>query len=149
MDSPSFDVNSKESIEKWYTKTSGEIIKRVASSDQFEEERRRFDESQLSQESKTLLYGRDSPDRKIHLILLLTDGKEISAHLAEKLNSLAQYAAIIPVISKADTYEVTEIKRAKEVFIRCSRVAGVEWFDAKSVVLIHRVSEKQSEQGLS
>ena len=29
VDSPSFDVNSKESIEKWYTKTSGEIVKRV------------------------------------------------------------------------------------------------------------------------
>ncbi len=30
IDSPSFDVNSKESIEKWYSKTSSEIIKRVA-----------------------------------------------------------------------------------------------------------------------
>lgn len=30
IDSPSFDVNSKESVERWYSKTSSEIIKRVA-----------------------------------------------------------------------------------------------------------------------
>ena len=95
-----------------------------------------------------MLYGRDSPDRKIHLILLLTDGKEISTHLAEKLNNLAQYAAIIPVISKADTYESNEIRRAKEIFSRCSRVAGVEWFDARTVELNDQVFEKQSEQSL-
>lgn len=95
-----------------------------------------------------MAYGRDSPDRKIHLILLLSDGKEVNSHLAEKLNCLTQFAAIIPVISKADTFGVNEIKRAKEVFTRSARVTGVEWFDAKSVVSSQEVPEKPGEQGI-
>lgn len=105
----------------------------MVSNDQFQEESKKVDESMVSIQHRSSMARKPRQDRKVHLIIVLTDGKEINKYFTEKLNELSHFAPLLPVISKADHYEKEEIKTVKEKFMRSSKNSGINWFDAKSV----------------
>lgn len=122
IDSPGYNPNSKESSEFWLAKAIGQIEGR------FQEQLTGLEQSVLSQGPKAQSQSKLKSDKKIHLILHLIDGSEITVQNARIINEFSQFCAIIPVLSKGDTIEPQSVKYTKDIILMKADTYGMIWY---------------------
>lgn len=87
----------------------------------------------MSEDSKSLVQSKARGDKKIHLVLHLIDGSEITEINARAINAISQYCAVVPVLSKGDMIDSQSIRFTKDLISKRAESAGLPWLNIPDV----------------
>lgn len=128
VDTPGYDPNSAESMQKWFETVKGELERRVDYSIIHRWKKR-------GKASANLLFLGESTrdlEEKIHAAIVML-GSENSPREGEYFAKLAKYVGLIPVLAKGDQLDPVGVKLSKEGIMRMARHSSFEWLDIRQV----------------